>query len=141
MISPQQDNIISSNKKTSSGGKSFSFDFSLGDFPVVDGKLVEINNLDALKIWIDKVIKTNKFKFEIYDNTGYGMTDLKELITSNYPLPFIQSEIEREIKETLLKNKNIKSIQNFKFERNKRLLTVSFDCYTIYGQVRNEVII
>lgn len=142
MIMPQQDNTISSiNNETSKGGKSFSFDFSSGDFNVIDGKLIEINNLDALKMWIDKVLKTDKFKFRIYDSTDYGITDLKELITSDYPLPFIQAEIEREVKETLLKNSNIKSVQNFEFERNKRLLTVRFNCYTVYGQVRNEVII
>ncbi|WP_321833640.1 DUF2634 domain-containing protein [Clostridium butyricum] len=142
MIMPQQDNTISSiNNEASNGGKSFSFDFSSGDFNVVDGKLTEINNLDALKMWIDKVLKTDKFKFRIYDSTDYGITDMKELITSDYPLPFIQAEIEREVKETLLKNSNIKSVQNFEFEGNKRLLTVRFNCYTVYGQVRNEVII
>ena len=66
--------------------------------------------------------------------------DLKELITSGLPLPFIKSEIEREVKETLLKNKQIKSVENFKFERERRLLTVSFDCSTIYGSVESEVI-
>lgn len=142
MIMPQQDNTISSiNNEASNGCKSFSFDFSSEDFNVVDGKLTEINNLDALKMWIDKVLKTDKFKFRIYDSTDYGITDMKELITSDYPLPFIQAEIEREVKETLLKNSNIKSVQNFEFERNKRLLTVRFNCYTVYGQVRKEMII
>lgn len=140
MITPQQNNYIENlSNKASNGGKSFSFDFSTGDFNVVDGKLQEINNIEALKLWIEKVIKTTKYKFKIYDSSDYGITDLKELITSGFPLQFIQAEIEREVKETLLKNSNIKTVQNFEFERNKRLLTVKFDCYTIYGTVESEV--
>lgn len=140
MITPQQNNYIENlSNKASNGGKSFSFDFYKGDFNVVDGKLQEINNIEALKLWIEKVIKTTKYKFKIYDSSDYGITDLKELITSGFPLQFIQAEIEREVKETLLKNSNIKTVQNFEFERNKRLLTVKFDCYTIYGTVESEV--
>ena len=143
MIIPNQNNIINKNNidKTSNGGKSFSFDFSSGDFEIADGKLVEIDGIEALKAWIVKVLKTDKSKFRIYENTDYGVTDLKELIASKYPLPFIVSEIEREVKETLLKNSNIKSVQDFKFERNKRELSVSFSAYTIYGNIKSEVIL
>ena len=143
MITPSQNSYIENNNinaKASNGGKSFSFDFNKGDFNVVDGKLQEIDNLEALKLWISKVIQTTKYKFKVYDGCDYGITDLKELITSGLPLAFIKSEIEREVKETLLKNKQIKSVENFKFERERRLLTVSFDCSTIYGSVESEVI-
>ncbi|MBN1079262.1 DUF2634 domain-containing protein [Clostridium botulinum] len=140
MITPQQDNYIVRNNKASNGWKSFLFDFNKGDFNVADGKLQEINNLEALKLWIEKVLKTTKYKFAIYEGVDYGITDLKELITSGLPLQFIQAEMEREVKETLIKNSNIKSVQNFKFERNKRLLNVSFDCITVYGTVDSEVI-
>lgn len=57
------------------------------------------------------------------------------------PYPFIKAEIEREVKEALLKNTAIKSVENFSFERKKRLLKVNFDCQTIYGTVKSEVVI
>lgn len=140
MITPQQDNYISSTiTKASNVGKSFLFDFSKGDFSVTDGKLQEINNIEALKLWIEKVLRTEKFKFGIYEGTDYGITDIKELLVSGFPLQFIQAEIEREVKETLLKNNQIKYVGNFKFEYNRRLLTVKFDCSTIYGQIESEV--
>lgn len=137
MITPQQDNILSNNE-TYGNGKSFLFDFNQGDFVIQDGKVEEIDSLEALKMWIIKILKTEKNKFKIYDNTDYGAS-LTELITSDLPMPFIKSEIEREITEILLQNSNIKSVQNFKFERNKMLLNVSFDCSTIYGTVESEV--
>lgn len=141
---PTQDNTIQNdtwNSKKTNKGKSFSFDFFKGDFNVIDGKLQEIDTIEALKLWIEKILKTDKFKFKIYDNTDYGVTNFKELITSNFPFEFVKAEIERTIKEVLLKNNSIKSVENFKFERNKKLLTVSFDCSTIYGTIENEVIL
>ena len=141
---PTQDNTIQNdtwNSKKTNRGKSFSFDFFKGDFNVIDGKLQEIDTIEALKLWIEKILKTDKFKFKIYDNTDYGVTNFKELITSDFPFEFVKAEIERTIKEVLLKNNSIKSVENFKFERNKKLLTVSFDCSTIYGTIEREVIL
>lgn len=136
-----KDNTINSDKTTITG-KSFLFDFSAGDFLLDDtGNLISVNDIEALKIWITKILKTDKNKFVVYDGINYGITNLKELITSDYPFEFIKAEIESNVREVLLKNTAIKSVQNFKFERNKRLLNVSFDCYTIFGMVQSEVII
>ena len=64
MVTPQQYNYIeNTNYKASNGGKSFYFDFEKGDFNVIDGRLQEINNLEALKLWITKILKTAKLKF------------------------------------------------------------------------------
>lgn len=126
--------------KTTITGKSFLFDFKTGDFVIENGKPVEVNGFEALKMWIIKVLKTPVNKYDVYiKKDEYGVEDLEELITSDLPFPFIKSEIERIIKETLTQNTAIKSVQNFKFERNKRVLTVSFDVYTIYGTVESEV--
>ncbi|WP_287553333.1 DUF2634 domain-containing protein [Clostridium sp.] len=144
MMFPTQDNTIQNdtwNSKKTNRGKSFSFDFFKGDFNVIDGKLQEIDTIEALKLWIEKILKTDKFKFKIYDNTDYGVTNFKELITSDFPFEFVKAEIERNIKEVLLKNNSIESVENFKFERNKKLLTVSFNCSTIYGTIEREVIL
>lgn len=124
--------------ETTITGKSFLFDFNTGEFVIKDGKLVEIDGYDALKIWINKVLKTTKNKFEIYNNTNYGITDFRELITNGFPLAFIKSEIEREVRNILLKNTSINSVENFRFERNKRLLTVIFDCNTVYGKMKHK---
>ena len=66
LVTPQQYNYIeNTNYKASNGGKSFYFDFEKGDFNVIDGRLQEINNLEALKLWITKILKTAKLKFRI----------------------------------------------------------------------------
>lgn len=124
-------------------GKTFGFDFNLGDFIVNDGKVVVLDGIEALKMWITKVLKTEKFRFKIYNtenNEKYGIS-LLELINSDYPISFIEAEIQREITDTLLTNLEIKAINNFVFNKSvKRTLNVSFNCMTIYGKVESEVI-
>jgi hypothetical protein len=118
-------------------GKSFLFDFTVGDFTTQDGKLQTIEGLNALKVWIEKVLKTEKFKFSIYDT--YGITAM-ELIMSDYPQVFIQAELQREITEALLKNTEIVSVGSITFTREKRALTAEFTVNSIYGTTAQEVI-
>jgi len=145
MFPTQKVNIDIENEveKTVGNGKSFLFDFQLGDFVVKDGKLQELDNLEALEMWIEKVLRTEKFKFKVYktgETIEYGVT-LLEYVNSGYPQAFIQAEIQREITEALLKNTNINSLESFSFSREKRTLKVSFRSNTIYGSTDREVII
>jgi len=115
--------------------KSFNFDFTAGDFVIKDGKVEVIEGIEALKIWILKLIKTEKFKFKIYE-TGlvdeYGIT-LLDLIHGDYPYFFIKSEIQRELTEGILKNTEVLTVTDFVFIREKRTLSVTFNIKTIYG--------
>ncbi|MDD2217946.1 MAG: DUF2634 domain-containing protein [Eubacteriales bacterium] len=131
-------------EETATLGKSFSFDFGKGDFATVDGRLIQASGIDALKVWIEKVIKTEKYKFKIY-NTGdteqYGIT-LIDFVTKGYPQAFVEIELKREIEEALLRNPEIVSVENFGFSRDKRTLDCSFAASTIYGEtIESEVFI
>lgn len=132
------ENFNKSNNKISEGGKSFLFNFKTGEFDTRDGKVTEVEGYDALKVWIQKVLMTEKYKYRIYDDTGYGVS-VKELLISDYPYAFIKSELEKEIRESMLNNKEIKAIESIQFTRNKRNLKISFLCKTIYGEIESEV--
>lgn len=141
---PGQDNTIKYNTKNNSNeiyseGKSFLFDFLNGEFTLQDGKLSNAERLTALQLWINKILATDKGKYKIYDNTDYGIESLRELVISDYPFEFKKAEIERNIKEMLLKNKNIQAIDNFEFKRDKRLLTIRFNVISNLGLIVNEV--
>ncbi|WP_244833366.1 DUF2634 domain-containing protein [Clostridium sp. BJN0001] len=144
MITPAQLGFSENNNdygKTSvSSGKSFLFDFQKGEFATDDkGNLIETNGIESLKMWIEKVLKTDVNSFDIYKDTNYGIESLLDLVTSDFPMAFKKAEIKKIVTTALLKNSDIRFIENFKFERNKRLLTVRFDCSTIYGTVKSEV--
>jgi hypothetical protein len=123
--------------ETTSLGKSFLFDFSAGEFVQKDGNVVEVQGKDALKVRIIKAIKTEKNKFDIYEEYGSSTQDL---ISNGYPRLLIESELKREISETLLKNVEISGVMGFSFERSSRGLAVKFTVESIYGSIESEVI-
>ena len=130
-------------QETTTMGKSFLFDFDTGDFTTIDGKVVQATGLDAIKVWINKILNTEKFKFKIYETdeqNEYGVS-LLDFVNNDYPLDFVKIEIEREIKEALLENVEITSVGNFVFTREKRTLACSFTVETIYGVTGGEITI
>ena len=113
-------------KSESSGIKSFSFDFSLGDFVIQDGGLAPCDGIDAIKVWIEKILRTEKDRFKMYKDTNYGCKLEDLIVGGNYPTSFIESELKREIEDALLQNTQIKSISNFTITRNTSSITVGF---------------
>ncbi|MCB2310644.1 DUF2634 domain-containing protein [Clostridium tagluense] len=137
-----QEDIKTEIIKNIARGKSFNFDFVTGDFVLKNGKVEELTGLESLEIWIIKLLKTEKHKFKIYKTAqtdNYGIT-LMDLAHSDNSYFVIKCEIQREIKEELLKNAEILSVSDFVFTREKRTLTVAFTVKSIYGPSKSEVI-
>ena len=127
---PSVDETIQQNTENkSSGTKSYLFDFAKGDFVVQDGKLVACDGIEAIRVWIEKIIRTEKGRFLIYDDTEYGC-HLEDLIIGNsYTVEFIESELKREIEEALLQNPQISAVGNFKITRGVNNLTVQMEVF------------
>lgn len=106
-------------------GKSFLFDFVKGDFILKDGKMIELYGADSLKMWIEKILRTERFRFRIYENVEYGVT-LESLIGSNFPRAFIEAEIEREVTESLLMSPYIARLEGWSFERDGKWMRIKF---------------
>lgn len=119
----------SSDYTTSVGTKTYLFDFDKGDFVVRDGKLIECDGIEAIRIWIEKVIRTEKYRYAIYDGTEYGCHLEDLIIGNNYSMDFIYAELKREIEDALLMNPQIKSIGNFQITRNSNSLTITLEVY------------
>ncbi|WP_055070722.1 DUF2634 domain-containing protein [Clostridium massiliamazoniense] len=105
--------------------KTFKFNFDEGEFIFSDGKIDVAEGIDSIQIWIDKLLRTEKFKYSIYEKYGIRLEDL--LFNSDFPKSFIESELQREITEALLTNENIESIDSFTIERQHRTYLISFN--------------
>jgi hypothetical protein len=121
-------NTVSSNAKL---GTTFLFDFVKGDFVLQNGKLVELKDIEALKMWIEKVLKTEKFKFKIYKKANenedeYGISINDFIVGNKYPKTFMLSELEREITEALFKNPLILNLENFNIDKVGSTLNINF---------------
>ena len=97
---------------------------------VRDGKLIECDGLDAIKVWIEKILRTEKGRFKIYDETEYGARLEDLIVGNNYSLAFIESELKREIEEALLQNPQIGAVTNMKITREINSLTVELEVIT-----------
>ena len=101
-----------------------------GDFKIIEKK-------EALKVWIYKCIKTNRYEHEIY-SLEYG-TELSELIGQKYTKGLTESEASRFIKEALLINPYILEVNVKSANFNRDILSANVKVSTIYGEVEINV--
>lgn len=136
---PDSNSVTVNNEtKSSSGTKSYLFDFGSGDFVVRDGKLIECDGIDAIKVWTEKILRTEKGRYNIYNNTEYGC-HLEDLIIGNsYTVEFIEAELKREIEDALKQNSQIKSVTNFQIIRSKHSIAVTLEV-VLNDEGRNTV--
>lgn len=97
-----------------------------GDFKIVEGK-------EAIKVWIYKSLKTNRFEHEIY-SWDYG-SELNELVGYQDTNNLIKTESERYIKEALLINPYILDVKINDVKINDSILNANVIVSTVYGEV------
>lgn len=99
------------------------------------GKLTgkKVFGKDAIKVWIYKAIKTSRYKHLIY-TWDYGV-EVEDLISKSFDRDFIESELQRYIKEALLVNSFITDVNNFSMEFSGTLLICNFTVVTDFGEV------
>mgnify|MGYP001435476410 CR=1 FL=1 len=67
--------------------KTFLFDFEKGDFVIRDGRLVEVSGKEATKVRLEKLLRTDKFKYGIYKK----LDDEEKEVEINIP-DFVEGE-------------------------------------------------
>ncbi len=87
---------------------------------------------EAMKQAIYKIIRTERYKYIIYDwNYGIELEDLFGM-----PVNYCVPEIERRIREALLQDTRINEVSNFEFDTNKKgVVLVKFTAYTEFGEI------
>lgn len=111
--------------------RTYAFDFDAGE---VGGT---VDGTDALRQFVRKTIMTARFRFPIY-NSQYGC-ELDDLIGQDVPLPLLQTEIPRVIKEALIYDARIRDVRDFVIIRDNDRLYVSFYVDTVSGTFTEEV--
>lgn len=111
-------------------GKTFLIDFQKKRMLRSNGKLIKTDDERAVRMWIEKVLLTEKYKWNIYKENGsnqYGMTYKVNLLGQRFPTPVLYSEFERELIETMKKNKQILEINILEIKLEKHTLKTKFD--------------
>lgn len=114
----------------------FKYDFRSGDFVIKNGNPITVSGIDALKVWIEKILRTPLGRYKIYRGTQYGAGIEDLTIGKTYGMAFTNSELKREIEAALLQNADILSVRNITIEHgNYRVLDIKITLKTIYGEV------
>lgn len=115
--------------------KEIAIDFETGE-PIIKGdEIVVLEGKEALKVWIWKVLKTERNRYKIYSE-NYG-NDLKENIGLVYDETTRRAIIQNEIIECLMVNPYITSVNDFTVEldEERRHPVFNFTVSTIYGEI------
>lgn len=89
-----------------------------------------VDGIEAVKQAIYLILQTEKYEYLIYDEYG---SELWHLFGQNYAI--VIPELERCIKEALLRDTRIIAIHNFKIERNGNKRICLFDVESIFGDI------
>jgi hypothetical protein len=120
--------VIKDNKNTN--GKTFLIDFQKKKMLRSDGKLIKTDDERSVRMWIEKVLLTEKYKWNVYKENGnnqYGMTYKANLLGQRFPTPVLYSEFERELIETMKKNKQIIDINILEIKLERHTLKTKFE--------------
>jgi len=119
--------------ETASGHKTFAWDFTAGDFILIDGKIPLVTGKEYVRVWAEKALRTVK-GIPIYEGTDYGSAH-HSLIGRSFDRDFTHTELERTITEALLTSSAITNVSNFEVETDEDRVILSMTLNTIYGEV------
>ena len=118
--------------------REWAFDFEKEELKTKHGKYYLVEGNEALKIWIYKTLKTERYIFVAYTK-NYG-SEVSILIGTVEDEDILFSEISRYIEEALLVNPYIVDVGDFSFlHSNRQEIKVKFIVSTIYGKIKEEM--
>lgn len=117
--------------------KEYAWDYHSGQHIFEKGKIKVVEKNEALKVWIYKVLKTDRYKFLGYSwQYGHEFTQLIGLSMTNEEK---QTKFQRLLEECLLINPYIQSLELESVLVDEDDITMNIQVETIYGEVTINV--
>ena len=116
----------------------YNFDFKQGEFVFEKGTAVVLTERNALMLWVEKAIRTQIDRYNMYSGKKYGAYIEDLVIGKSYGFDFVESEMKREIETALLRHEDILAVTGFSAVRSSSALNVTFTLKTIYGNITEE---
>ena len=120
--------------------KEYAIDFKTGEYikdENNDIKVLEKN--EALKVWIFKALKTERFRYVDVHSDNYG-SELETNIGTIYQKSVKDALMINQIRDTLLVNPYILECYNFEISNEDEYIPqITFNVKTVYGELETEV--
>lgn len=113
--------------------KEYAWDFQTNDFLLKDGKPYIVEGIEALKIWILKILKTERYKYLAYSWT-YG-SEISTVIGNKFKKREIEIDLKNIVEDVLLRHPQILSVNNLIVSQSGKSLSVQMTIHTEYGEV------
>lgn len=117
--------------------KEVAWDFQNNIPKLKNGSYEIVTENEAIKIWVYKALKTERFRYKIY-SWNFG-SEIDSLIGQSYTPNLTKAECIRYIEECLLINPYIKSVSEVEVSFSEGRLAVTGTLETIYGTTELEV--
>lgn len=110
-----------------------------GRFQLIDGALVERQGIEAVKQWLELMLRQKPGAIPIYRTSGTTQPGVEAVsLDRRVPEGFVYAEIERNVRETVKFCPAIHTVSDFEFTRVRRGVQVAFTV-TLYTGESEEV--
>ncbi|MFE4201131.1 DUF2634 domain-containing protein [Aneurinibacillus aneurinilyticus] len=111
-------------------GTGFLFDFEKGEFVIRNGRLVEVNDIEALKMWMIKILRTEKYQYGIYanypDTKEFEYGTLTEFCIGRVMTDDMRMQLQENIEQSATRHPRVAFLSEWRFEKDEDKLTVHF---------------
>ena len=118
--------------------KEYAIDFKTGEYIKEGNNIKVLEKNEALKVWIFKALKTERFRYTDVHSDNYG-SELENNIGTIYQKSVKDALMINQIRDTLLVNPYILECYNFEISNEEYVPQITFNVRTIYGELEMEV--
>lgn len=117
---------------------SFEFDFQTGEFVFENGAPKKITGAARVRVWIEKLLRTQLGRYAVYDGTGYGMEYLTWFFGAR-DRDYIRAELTREVREKISAHPDVTEVKDISVTFTQNGAAVTFACGTKFGSVQGGI--
>ena len=119
--------------------KEYAIDFKTGEYIKDENGIKILEKNEALKVWIFKALKTERFRYTDVHSDNYG-SELENNIGTIYQKSVKDALMINQIRDTLFVNPYILECYNFEISNEDEYAPqITFNVKTIYGELEMEV--
>lgn len=119
--------------------KEYAIDFKTGEYIKDENGIKILEKNEALKVWIFKALKTERFRYTAVHSDNYG-SELETNIGTVYQKSVKDALMINQIRDTLLVNPYITECYNFEISNEDEYVPkITFNVKTVYGELEMEV--
>ena len=117
----------------------YAIDFKTGEYIKDENGIKILEKNEALKVWIFKALKTERFRYTDVHSDNYG-SELETHIGTVYQKSVKDALMINQIRDTLLVNPYITECYNFEISNEDEYIPqITFNVKTVYGELEMEV--